>query len=133
MRPRALWVAGFLALVQADIPAGRTLLEAGLKAAEDTGDVRSVAYASSHLGYVRYYLGDAERGHALAEKSLMLAQQSADQIGVVLALTQIGFIHLCSGESQAAADQFGECVRLAARSGNVWYEGHARWGLAVAT
>ena len=133
VRPRALWVAGFLALVQADLPAARNLLEAGLSAAEEAGDVRSVAYASSQLGYVRCYLGDVAGGYALAEKSLMLAQRSADQIGVVLALTQIGFIDLCSGKLQAAADRFSECTRLAGSSGDLWYQGHARWGLAVAT
>ena len=133
VRPRALWVAGFLALVQADLPAARNLLEAGLSAAEQAGDVRSVAYASSQLGYVRCYLGDVAGGYALAEKSLLLAQRSADQIGVVLALTQIGFIDLCAGKSQAAADRFSECTRLAGSSGNLWYQGHARWGLAVAT
>jgi predicted ATPase len=62
VRPRALWVAGFLALVQADLPAARALLEAGLEAAEDAGDVRSAAYASTQLGFVRYYLGEADRG-----------------------------------------------------------------------
>jgi len=69
----------------------------------------------------------------MAENALRLHQQSADQIGVALALTQIGFIHLCSGESQVAADRFGECARLAERTGNAWYLGYARWGLAVVT
>ena len=133
IRPRALWVAGFLALVQADLPVARDLLEAGLSAAEEAGDVRSVAYASSQLGYVRYYLGEVDRGYALAEKSLTLARRSADQTGVVLALTQLGFIDLCSGQLRAAADRFSECSRLAGSSGNVWYQGHAQWGLAVAT
>jgi predicted ATPase/DNA-binding NarL/FixJ family response regulator len=133
MRPRALWVAGFLALVQGDLPDARNLLEAGLATAEEAGDVRSVAYASSQLGFVRYYLGEVDRGYALAEKSLTLARQSADQIGVVLGLTQLGFIDLCSREMRKAADRFSECARLAASSGNVWYQGHAQWGLAVAT
>jgi predicted ATPase/DNA-binding NarL/FixJ family response regulator len=132
-RPRALWVAGFLALVQADLPAARNMLEAGLSAAEEAGDVRSVTYASSQLGFVRYYLGEVDRGYALAEKALTLAWQSADQIGVVLGLTQLGFIDLRAGELRLAANRFSECARLAAGSGNVWYQGHAQWGLAVAT
>ena len=133
VRPRALWVAGFLALVQGDLPAARALLEATLEAAPGAGDVRSIAYASSQLGYVLYYLGEVDQGHVMAENALRLHQQSADQIGVALALTQLGFIHLCSGESQLAAARFGECARLAERTGNVWYQGYARWGLAVAT
>ena len=132
VRPRALWVAGFLALLQADILSARALLETGLKAAEDAGDVRSVAYASSQLGYVKYYLGEVDQGLALAEKSLVLARQSADQAGVALALTQIGYIDLSAGNLRAAAHQFGECARVCQASGNVWYHGTAQWGLAMA-
>ena len=133
VRPRALWVAGFLALVQADLPGAQALLEASLETAESADDVRSVAYASTQLGFVRYCLGETDRGYALAESSLRLHQQYADQIGVVLALTQIGFIDLCSRELRAAAQRFSECARLAAGNGNVWYESYARWGLAVVT
>jgi len=133
VRPRALWVAGFLALVQGDLPAARTQLEAGLTAAADTGDARSVAYASSLLGYVLYSLGEADRGRVMAQDALRLHQQAADQAGVALALTHIGFIHLCSGETQVAADRFAECAALAERTGNIWHRGYARWGLAVAT
>ena len=133
IRPRALWVTGFLALVQADLPVARNLLEAGLSAAEEADDVRSVVYASTQLGFVRYNLGEVDRGSALAEKSLTLARRSGDQTGVVLALTQLGFIDLCSGKPRAAVDRFSECSRLARSSGNVWYQAHAQWGLAVAT
>ena len=39
-RPRALWTAGFLAQFQGDLPAARSLLEAGLSAARAAGDVQ---------------------------------------------------------------------------------------------
>jgi predicted ATPase/DNA-binding NarL/FixJ family response regulator len=133
VRPRALWVAGFLALLQTDIPSARALLEAGLKAAEDADDVRSIAYASSQLGYVKYYLGEVDQGRELAKRSLTVARQSADQTGVALALTQIGYIDLSAGELQAAAHQFCECARVCQASGNVSYHGVAQWGLAMAT
>jgi predicted ATPase/DNA-binding CsgD family transcriptional regulator len=132
VRPRALWVAGYLAIVQADLPASRTLLEAGLSAAGRAGDVRATAYASTLLGLALYYLGESDQGPALVERSLMLHRQSADQVGVVLALAQLGFIHLCSGELEAAAECYGECARLAESCGNVWYQKYARWGLGVA-
>jgi non-specific serine/threonine protein kinase len=133
VRPRTLWVAGFLALLQGDIAAARALLETGLEAAEDAGDVRSVAYASSQLGQLRYYLGEVDQGRALAEKSLTVARQSADQIAVALALTQLGYIDLSAGEWHEAARRFGECAHVCQASGNVWYHGVAQWGLAMAT
>ncbi len=129
--PRALGVAGFLALVQGDLPAARALLEAGLKAAEDAGDIRSIAYASSLLGYVLYYLGDPGQGHALAQTALRLHQRSADHIGVAMTLMQIGSMHFYSEELQSAADLFGECARVSDDTGNVWYQTYARWGLGL--
>jgi DNA-binding NarL/FixJ family response regulator len=132
VRPRALWVAGFLAQVQGDISAARALLEAALSAARSAGDVRAEAWASSFLGWDLYFLGDPDQGHALAHTALRLHRQAADQVGVVLALAQIGFIHLCADEAQAAADWFGECARACESSGNVWYQAYSQWGLGVA-
>ena len=132
VRPQALWVAGFLALVQGDAAGARALLEAALAAARQAGDDQSVAYASGFLGYAMHWLGEEDQGHALAENALALHQRSGDQVGVVLAQMQIGFIHLCAGEAQSAADWFGECARTCESSGNTWYHAYARWGLGVA-
>jgi predicted ATPase len=44
VRPRVLWVAGYLAIVQADFAASRTLLETGLSAARSAGDISAMAH-----------------------------------------------------------------------------------------
>ncbi len=132
VRVRVLWVAGYLSQYQGDIPRAQELLEAALSAARTAGDVRAEAYASSFLGWDRYFLGDPQQGHALARTALRLHRQSADQIGVVLALAQIGFIYLCAGEAPAAADWWGECARVSEASGNAWYHAYSQWGLGVA-
>ena len=132
VRPEALWVAGFLALVQGDAAGARALLEAALAAARQAGDDQSVAYASGFLGYAMHWLGEEDQGHALAENALALHQRSGDQVGVVLAQMQIGFIYLCAGEARSAGDWFGECARTCESSGNTWYHAYARWGLGVA-
>ena len=132
VRPRALWVAGFLTQVQGDIPAARALLETALSAARVAGDVRAEAWASSFLGWDLYFLGEPGPGHALAQAALRLHRESADQVGEVLALMQIGYIHLCADEPAQAADWFGECARVCESSGNAWYHAYAQWGLGVA-
>ncbi len=77
VRARALWVAGYLAMVQADLSAARTLLEAALSAADSAGDVQAVAYASTFLGYVLYSTGEADQGRTLAEDALRLHREAA--------------------------------------------------------
>jgi predicted ATPase/DNA-binding CsgD family transcriptional regulator len=130
-RPRALWVAGFLAVLQGDIAAARALLEAALAAARQAGDLRAVAYASGFLGHALYYLGEADEGDALAEAALGLHKECGDPIGAAMALTQLGSRYLHSGQLAAAAERFSECAELAHSSGNLWAEKYARWGLGV--
>jgi len=132
VRRRTLWIAGFLAQFQGDIPTARVLLETGLSAAREAGDVTAEAWASSFLGRVLYYDGDPGQGHALARTALRLHREAANPMGVVLALMQIGYIHMCAGEAGSAAHWFGECARNCESSGNVWYHAYARWGLGVA-
>jgi len=131
--PRPLWAAGFLAMIQGDMPAARPLLEAGLSAARLLGDGNAEAWALSFLGFVIYSLGQAEDGQALAESALGLHEETGDQIGVALALAQTGFIRLCSGEPRMAADLYTQCARVSESSGNVWYQTYAQWGVGVAT
>ena len=133
IRPRALWVAGYLAELQGDILDARARLEAGISAARDTGDIRAIAYASTYLGPVLYSLREPARGHAVTEIALRLHRKNADQLGVALALMRIGFMHLCAGEAREASDRFSECARVSGSSDNVWHHTHAQWGLAVAT
>jgi len=132
VRPRALWVAGYLTQVQGDIPAACALLESALSGARAAGDVLAEAWASSFLGWDLYLLGDHDQGHALAQAALRLHRESADQVGEVLALMQIGYIHLCADERRQAADWFGECARVCEDSDNAWYHAYAQWGLGVA-
>ena len=131
-RPRALWTAGYLAVLQGDIPEARALLEAGASAGQTAGDVRAIAYASTYLVSVLYYLGQPGRGQTMAETALRLHREADDQIGVALVLTASGYMHLFSGEPQLAAERFGECASVCESSGNVWYHTYAQWGLAAA-
>jgi predicted ATPase/DNA-binding CsgD family transcriptional regulator len=131
--PRTLWAAGYLALVQGDLPAARTLLEAGLSAARLAGDADAEAWALSFLGYVIYSLGKTDDGQALAELALRRHEETGNQTGIALALAQTGFIRLCSGEPRMAADLYTQCARVSETSGNVWYQAYAQWAVGVAT
>jgi hypothetical protein len=89
IRPRALWVAGYLAELQGDILDARARLEAGISAARDSGDIRAIAYASTYLGPVLYSLREPARGHAVTEIALRLHRKNADQFGVALTATVV--------------------------------------------
>jgi DNA-binding NarL/FixJ family response regulator len=100
-------------------------------AARQAGDLQAVAYASAFLVHALYYLGEADQAHALVETALRLHKECGDPIGAAMALTQLGSRYLYSGQLTAAAERFSECAQLAHRSGNLWAEKYARWGLGV--
>lgn len=132
IRCRALWVAGYLAIVQADLPAARTLLETAVATARTVPDASATAYASAYLGYVLFSAGETAAGSALLDTALALHRESADSVGVAVTLLFEGFIRLLSGEPGEAAGRFADCARRCEQDGNVYFLGHARWGLAVA-
>jgi predicted ATPase/DNA-binding CsgD family transcriptional regulator len=132
VRPRALWVAGYLAGLQADIVKARILLEAAISAATVNNDVRAIAHASTYLVSILYYLGEPAQGQTVGETALQLHREADDLIGAAQALMAMGYMHLFSGEARAASDRFDECASVCCSSGNVWYHTYAQWGLATA-
>jgi predicted ATPase/DNA-binding CsgD family transcriptional regulator len=132
VRCRALWVAGYLAIVQADLPGARTLLEKAITTARSAPDPPAMAYAAAYLGYALFSAGEPEEGSTLLESALALHRESGDSVGVELTLLLHGLVLLCSGQQGEAALGFAECARLCERDGNVQFQGHAQWGLAVA-
>jgi predicted ATPase/DNA-binding NarL/FixJ family response regulator len=130
-RPRALWIAGYLAELQGDIREARVLLDAAIAAAKSVDDAETIAYASTYLGFVLYSLGDTAGGQKVTETALRVHQDASDQTGAAQALMAIGYMHLYSGEPRAAADRFAECARVCQSGGNLWYQTYAQWGLAT--
>jgi non-specific serine/threonine protein kinase len=132
VRPRALWVAGYMAGLQGDIVKARILLEAAISAATVSNDIRASAYASTYLVSILYYLGEPAEGQAVGETALRLHREADDLIGAAQALMAMGYMHLFSGEAQAASDRFDECASVCQRSGNIWYHTYTQWGRATA-
>jgi predicted ATPase/DNA-binding NarL/FixJ family response regulator len=132
IRCRALWIAGYLAGVQVDLPAARTLLEAAIETARSVPDAPVRAYASAYLAYVLFSTGETAAHGALFDTALTLHRESADPVGIAMTLLFDGFIRLVSGEPGEAARRFAECAERCEHDGLVYFLGHARWGLAVA-
>jgi non-specific serine/threonine protein kinase len=121
-----------MAGLQGDLVKARILLEAAISAATVSNDVRAIAYASTYLVSIRYYLGEPAQGQTVGEAALRLHREADDLIGAAQALMAMGYMHLFSGQAQAASDRFDECASVCQSSGNVWYHTYAQWGLATA-
>jgi predicted ATPase/DNA-binding CsgD family transcriptional regulator len=133
LRTRGLWVAGYLALVQADAPAASRLLEAALRTAGEQGDAEAIAYASSFLGRAVWFLGDLARGLALTEDALARHRAAGDWKGTVLTLVQLGVMRAFMGDPAAAVSSLQECVDSCREQGERWNRSYALWGLGLAS
>src|SRR6266699_3383160 len=133
LRTRGMWAAGYLALVQGDVPAASRLLEAALRAAVDQGDAETIAYASSFLGRAVWFLGDPARGLALTEEALARHRAAGDWQGMVLTLAQLGIMRAFIGNPAAALAPLRECADCCGERGERWNRSYALWGLGLAT
>jgi len=133
LRSRGLWAAGYLALVQGDVPTASRLLDAALRTAKDQGDPYAVAYASQFLGRAVWFHGDPARGLALTEDALALHRAAGDWQGIVLTLVQLGIMQAFMGDPAAAGRPLRECIEACAERGELWNHSYALWGLGLAT
>jgi hypothetical protein len=78
VRMKALHDAGWLAHLQRNSPAARTLLESSLAIAEERADDWWRAWVVHALGRVAYFEDDAPRAAELAQRSLTIAEPLGD-------------------------------------------------------
>jgi non-specific serine/threonine protein kinase len=78
-RANALWVVGYLAIVQGDLPAARPLLEEGLAVAREARHAFGTANSLLLLGALAMMAGDLRRAAALMEESLLPLGEVTDE------------------------------------------------------
>lgn len=131
LRARAMWVAGYLALVQGEGPAARGLLESALTAGRGSGDESAVAYATQFLGRAAWFTGETDRGLALTDQALRRHRAAADWQGIVLTLVQLGVMRTLTGQPQTAVAPLQECLTECEARGERWNRSYALWALGL--
>lgn len=112
LRAKALWGAGFLALMGGDVEGAIPSLEESLSVARAAGDVQGCARALLILGNARQY-GEDPALMGLLEESAELARRAGDSWCLAHALGVAGFEHARHGEFPAARELFEECLAVA--------------------
>jgi predicted ATPase/DNA-binding CsgD family transcriptional regulator len=131
VRPKALWVAGYLAVSQADAEPGLALLEAALEAAGERSDDESSAYATQYLGLSHLFAGDL----AVAERLLEEAYHRHVAVGsrtAAFALTDLAVTVMLTGDLTRSIALYDLALATAGDDGDPWTSSHLRWGLGVA-
>ena len=132
LKVRGMWVAGYLALVQGDGDAARSLLEEALTAADGLGDAQAAAYAAQFLGRALWFTGEPGRGLAVTDEALTRHRAAADWQGVVQTLVQLGVMRTMMGYPETAVVLLEECIAECEAHGERWNRSYALWGLGLA-
>ncbi len=131
LRARALWVAGYLALVQGEAARSAELLEQALDIGMRLADQETIAYASQFHGRALWFMGDAIRGISLTLEAQELHRIRGDAWGLVLTLVQLGAIRAVTGYPRGAVAPFAECLAVCEEHGERWNRSYAQWGLGL--
>jgi len=115
LRAKALWGAGFMALMASDIDGAVPLLEASLAAFRELGEASGCARALLVLGNCNQMRGGGSV-MPLLQESAALAREAGDAWCLAHALGIAAFEHEFLGEWPAARVLFSECVEVARRA-----------------
>lgn len=120
---KALWAAGFLAVGQGDIEAGRARLDEGLALFRELGNPEGIADTLLGLGRAAYYQGDYAAARSLFEESLSSSRAAEYAWGSAQALYRLGMVILIQGDYAQARQHFEASVAQFRALGD-------RWGLS---
>lgn len=119
-RAKALFGAGFLAYMQSDYPATRSLLEASLSIYRDLGPAgkAGIADALIMLGDMETQVGNYESASSLMREAHSIMRELNDERGVATALWQLATCAVHTGDYARAVQDFEEALPILSRIGD---------------
>lgn len=130
-RARALWTAGWLAIIQADIPAAKAMLEESRTIAERLGLDATLAYVELYCGMIAMYEGDAESAITRYEDALAGHRAAGDPVGTALALIRLSLAYSFRGDSPRAIELGDQCLALCDAHSEGWHRAYMMMALGV--
>ena len=130
-RANALWVHGWLAIIQTDIDAAGAMLEEA-RTLGDRLDLPTVrGYAALCSGMIAMYHGRADTAITRYEEALAQHRGGGDPMGVALALIWMCLAHSLQGHSPRAVAAGEESLALCDEHGDRWIRAYALMALGV--
>jgi predicted ATPase len=129
-RAKALWVNGWLALIQSDLAVGLSMVRQCSSLAQRLGDESALARAIQVFGVAASMQYDIPSAVRLHEDALDRLRCVGDHTGVWIALLQLAVTTALLGEPERAAALGEECLAMSDASAQL-SRSWAQWGLAI--
>lgn len=129
---RALWVDGWLALIQGEHHQAVELLRRSEELARETGDDTAPAFVDLFLGQAHTQLGAFDDARRRLLRAVDAHRGTGDPAGLALSTFRLAVCHAAAGDADAAVTTAGTSLQFCRDRGARWWSGYARWIGAVA-
>ena len=130
-RAKALWVTGYMATLQGDLPRARPALEECRRQAVETGDDRALAYAVHRQGCAALIADEPGRAAELFEEALWLYNTLGElNSNVLMAMFELGIAHLFQGDTETGELWIGRVRELCEEHGEQWAYAYGLYAMA---
>ncbi|WP_395296957.1 ATP-binding protein [Kitasatospora hibisci] len=130
-RAKALWVTGYMATLQGDLPAARPALEECRRQALDTGDDRALAYAVHRQGCAALIGDEPVRAAELFEEALWHYRTIGElNSNVLMAMFELGIAYLFQGDRESGELWLARVRELCEEHGEQWAYAYGLYALA---
>ncbi|WP_165759459.1 protein kinase domain-containing protein [Mycobacterium decipiens] len=121
IRARALWHAGFTAVIQNDLDIAEQYASAACELAAQCGDHSAEGYANLVLGLATIGRNDVSTGIAAYQRALQCHRAEQDPEGVVATTSALITALAASGDAELALRMWQEAVAICERVGERWH------------
>lgn len=129
-RARALWVAGWIALLQGDPVAVENRLDECRRLAEQVGDRAVSGLALSLAGSAAAFRGHRTEAANALEQAIEILTEEGDNGAVLLAMFQLAAELLYLGDHDGATATAQKAINISEQCGEHWARSYAQWILA---
>jgi predicted ATPase/DNA-binding CsgD family transcriptional regulator len=130
-RAAALWTNSWLAIIQGELPAAKSMLEEARTVGEELGDESALGYAALFAGFVAMYGGDAQTAIGHYDEALRRHRAIGNRHGEALTLIRKSMALSFLGEAEGAIALAEECLAVCDGSGDVWHKSYALIALGI--
>ncbi|MFF3194379.1 ATP-binding protein [Streptomyces misionensis] len=132
-RLKALWVLGYVAVLQGDAAAALEALGACRERAERAGDAAAVAYAEHRTGCLALVTGDLPRAETLLRSALSRYREIGElNSNVLMGRVELAMARAFQGDLPGAVRLCEEVRRVCEEHGERWARSYALYVLAYA-